>query len=75
MILNKMIMHKPTVEDAINETIAVIYQLDGMERIPIRCDYNTKIYTLDRSQQYIVIGSKHFFKIENGQLFMIKCFN
>lgn len=74
MILNKLIMHKPTVEQTIGEYIAVIYQLEDMVRIPVKCDYDSKIYTLDRSKEYLVLGAKHFFKIEQGKLFQTKCF-
>lgn len=75
MILNKLILHKPTVEDTIGEYIAVIYQLEDMVRIPVKCDYYSKVYTLDKSKEYLVIGAKNFWKIENGKLFKITCYN
>lgn len=75
MILNKLILHKPTVEDVIGEYIAVIYQLEDMVKIPVKCDYDSKVYILDKSKQYVVLAAKHWFKIENGTLYQIKPFD
>jgi hypothetical protein len=69
MILNKLIMHKPTVEGVIGEGIAVIYQLDGMTKIPVKCDYDTKVYTLDKQKDYLIVAARHNYRIEQGQLF------
>lgn len=75
MILNKLILHKPTVEGVIGEYIAVIYQLEDMVRIPVKCDYDSKVYTLDKSKEYIVLGAKHFWKIEKGSLYQVNPFS
>ena len=68
MIQNKMIINKKTIEELIGETIAVIYLLDenNIKIKPIKCNFDTKIYTLDKDENYFILGAKHSFRIEKG---------
>ena len=76
MIDNELILNKRELESAIGQAIAVIYRLeDELRWIPIKCDYNTKLYKLYKTNKYIVIGAKDRYKIENGKLEIIKCYS
>lgn len=77
MIDNELILNKRELESAIGETIAVIYRLndDELTRHPIKCDYQTKLYKLFKTNKYIIIGSRNRYKIENGKLEIIKCYS
>lgn len=76
MIDNQLLLNKKELEEVIKETIAVIYRLeDDLHWVPVKCDYNTKLYKLYRHNQYIVLGARHRYKIENGKLTLITCFS
>lgn len=68
MIQNKMIINKKVLEELIGETIAVIYLLDenNIKIKPIKCNFDTKIYMLDKDENYFILGAKHSFRIEKG---------
>ena len=68
MIQNKMIINKKVLEELIGETIAVIYLLDdeGNKTAPIKCNFDSKMYILDKDANYFVLGAKHNFRIEKG---------
>lgn len=73
MIDNLLILNKREIESAIGQAIAVIYRLeDDLYWVPVKCDYNTKLYKIYRTNKYIVIGAKDRFKIEEGKLELIK---
>ena len=57
MIQNKMIISKKVLEQLIGETIAVIYLLDedNVKIKPIKCNFDTKIYILDKDENYFIL--------------------
>lgn len=59
-----MTINKKQLEEIINETIAVIYQLNDNKRIAIKCD-NHKNYEISRNNKYLIISSTSFYTIEN----------
>lgn len=76
MVENELILNKRELESAIGEAIAVIYRLeDDLHWVPVKCDYNTKLYKLYKYNSYIVLGAKHRYRIENGKLEQIQCFS
>ena len=69
MILNKTIVNKKVLENTIGEYIVVIYQLnEDNTRSAIKCDYDSKMYVLDKDAEYDVLGAQHWFKIQNGRI-------
>ena len=68
MIQNKMIINKRVLEELVGEYIAAMYLLDENDNkiAPIKPDFDSKIYTLDRSANYFILGAKHNFRIEKG---------
>lgn len=62
-------MNKKVLEDTIGEYIVVIYQLnEDNTRSAIKCDYDSKMYVLDKDAEYNVLGAQHWFKIKNGRI-------
>ena len=60
MIQNKFIINKRVLEKLVGEYIAVIYLLndDGIKVSPIKCNFDTKIYTLDKDADYLILRCK-----------------
>lgn len=69
MILNKTIVNKKVLENTIGEYIVAIYQVnDNNTKTVVKCDFDTKMYVLDKDAEYDVLCAKHWFKIQNGKL-------
>lgn len=69
MILNKTIVNKKVLENTIGEYIVAIYQVnDNNTKTVVKCDYDSKMYVLDKDAEYDVLGAQHWFKIKNGKL-------
>lgn len=70
MIVNKMIIKKPILEELVGEYVVVIYQLNEDNTIgqAVKCNYDTKIYILDKDKDYSILGKSHWFKICKGIL-------
>lgn len=67
MIINKLIINKQRIEEILNDRIAVIYRIeDNGLMTPVKCDYDTKIYKLDKEADYHVLGAKNCYKITKG---------
>lgn len=69
MILNKTIVNKKVLENTIGEYIVAIYQVnDNNTKTVVKCDYDSKMYILDKDAEYNVLGAQHWFKIKNGRI-------
>lgn len=57
MIQNKFIINKRVLEKLVGEYIAVIYLLDedGNKIQAIKPDFESKIYTLDKKENYFLL--------------------
>lgn len=67
MIVNKMIIKKSALEKLIGEYIVAIYLVDdNNNRTLIKCDFDTKIYTLDKDENYDIFAARHWFRINKG---------
>ena len=60
MIQNKFIINKRVLEKLVGEYIAVIYLLDedGNKIEPIKCNFDTKMYILDKTANYHILRCK-----------------
>lgn len=70
MIQNKFIINKRVLEKLCGEYIAVIYLLDEYDNKieAIKCNFDTKMYILNKSENYSILGSRHCFRIEKGTI-------
>lgn len=64
MIQNKFIINKRVIEKIVGEYIAVIYLLDedGNKKQTIKPNFETKMYILDKNQNYFLLRCKALFQ-------------